>query len=152
VLYSVNGSPALTLRGNVLVWDPGDYNENVGRHQQPVPPILGIVGSPCSYALVARAMRRMLKSRQRLASFSEELRFPLTVGAWRRADGTMLVLVCDTEEGFDYSAVTGRWLILEWSADGPAVLRDIRTGESVESSDSLFTLLLNDSKDRLFVS
>lgn len=100
VLYSVAGSAALTLRGNVLVWDPGEYNENVGCHQQPVPPISEIVGSPFSYALVARAMRRMLHSKLRLSAISDELHFPLTVSAWRHADESLRVLFCDTEEGF----------------------------------------------------
>lgn len=152
VLYSVSDSPALTLRKNVLVWDPGEYNENVGCHQQPVPPIPEIVGSPYAYALVARAMRRLLRSKGRLAPFSEELRFPVTVGAWRHSDGSLRVLLCDTEEGFDDSAVTERRLFLEWGTDCPAVLRDIRTGELIEPRDGVFTLQVTDARDRLFVS
>lgn len=152
VLYSVAGSAALTLRRNVLVWDPGEYNENVGCHQQPVPPIPEIVGSPYACALVARAMRRLLRSKGRLAPVSEELRFPVTVGAWWHSDGSLRVLLCDTEEGFDDSAVTERRLFLEWGTDCPAVLRDIRTGELIEPRDGVFTLQVKDSRDRLFVS
>ena len=43
-------------------------------------------------------------------------------------------------------------LFLDWSVDGPTVLRDIRTGEFFESRDSVFALLVKDSKDRLFIS
>jgi hypothetical protein len=152
VLYSVGGSPALTLRGNVLVWDPGEYNENVGCHQQPVPPISEIVGSPYSYVLVARALRRLLRSRRRLVADSEELRFPVTIGVWRCSGGSQRVLLCDTEESFNDSSTTERRLFLDWSVDGPTVLRDILTGEFFESRDSVFTLLVKDSKDRLFIS
>jgi hypothetical protein len=43
-------------------------------------------------------------------------------------------------------------LFLDWSVDGPTVLQDIRTGEFFESRDSVFALLVKDSKDRLFIS
>jgi hypothetical protein len=62
------------------------------------------------------------------------------------------VLLCDTEESFNDSATTERRLFLDWSVDGPTVLRDILTGEFFESRDSVFTLLVKDSKDRLFIS
>jgi hypothetical protein len=149
-LYSVSGSPALTIRGNVLVWDPGEYNENVGCHQQPVPPISEIVGSPYPYALVARAMRRLLRSHGRLVAKSEELSFPVTVGVWRHADGSLRVLLCDTEEGFDHSALTERHLLLQWPPDYPNGLRDSRTGDCVAGSDSKIRISVKKAMDRLF--
>ena len=152
VLYSVSGSPALTLRKNVLVWDPGEYNENVGCHQQPVPPIPEIVGSPYAYALVARAMRRLLCSRGRLAPFSEELRFPVTVGAWRHSDGSLRVLLCDTEEGFDHSAEISRRLALHWPDRFPGSIFDARSGEILDSRKTTIGLSLNRSADRLLVA
>jgi hypothetical protein len=152
VLYSVEGSPALTLRGNVLVWDPGEYNENVGCHQQPVPPISEIVGSPYSYALVARALRGLLRSKRCMVPGSEELHFPLTVGAWRLVDGSIRVLVGDTEEGFDHSGKTDRSLFLEWASNHAADLRDIRSGQSFRRGGSRFVVAIDSSteRDRLF--
>jgi hypothetical protein len=152
VLYSVGGSPALTLRGNVLVWDPGEYNENVGCHQQPVPPISEIVGSPYSYALVARALRGLLRSKRCMVPGSEELHFPLTVGAWRLVDGSIRVLVGDTEEGFDHSGKTDRSLFLEWASNHAADLRDIRSGQSFRRGGSRFVVAIDSSteRDRLF--
>ncbi len=152
VLYSVSDSPALTLRKNVLVWDPGQYNENVGCHQQPDPPIPEIVGSPYAYALVARAMRRLLRSRGRLAPFSEELRFPVTVGAWRHSDGSLRVLLCDTEEGFDHSAEISRRLALHWPDHFPRSIFDARSGEILDSRKTTIGLSLNRSADRLLVA
>ncbi len=149
VLYSVEGSPALTLRGNVMVWDPGEYNENVGCHQQPVPPISEIVGSPYSYALVARAMRRLLRSKGRLVADSEELRFPVTVGVWHLADGSLRVLLCDTEEGFDHGAAMERSLLLKWPADFHPSLCDTRTGECFETANGITRLPLQQTSDRL---
>jgi hypothetical protein len=149
VLYSVSGSPALTIRRNVLVWDPGEYNENVGCHEQPIPPISEIVGSPYSYALVARAMRRLLRLKGCLVPVSEELHFPVTIGAWRHADGSLRVLLCDTEEGFDHSAVTERTLWIQWPPDFPnAPLRDSRTGECFSVSDSKLHVPIQKSRDR----
>ena len=152
VLYSVSGSPALTLRKNVLVWDPGEYNENVGCHQQPVPPIPEIVGSPYAYALVARAMRRLLCSRGRLAPFSEELRFPVTVGAWWHSDGSLRVLLCDTEEGFDHSAEISLRLALHWPDHFPGSIFDARSGEILDSRKTTIGLSLDRSADRLLVA
>ena len=152
VLYSISGSPALTLRQNVLVWDPGEYNENVACHQQPVPPISEIVGSPYSYALVARAMRRLLRSKGRLAPVSEELRFPVTVGAWWHSDGSLRVLLCDTEEGFDHSAEISRRLALHWPDHFPRSIFDARSGEILDSRKTTIGLSLNRSADRLLVA
>ncbi len=152
VLYSVSGSPALILRGNVLVWDPGEYNENVGCHRQPIPAISEIVGSVFSYVLVARAMRRLLRFEGRLAAASDELRFPVTVGVWRCADGCWRVLLCDTEEGYDHSDVTERHLVLECPADFPTTLRDERAGEKFAAREGKIVLPLKRAKDRLFVS
>ena len=148
VLYTVSGSPALTLRGNVLVWDPGEYNENVGCHQQPVPPISEIVGSPYSYALVARALRGLLRSKRCMVPGSEELHFPLTVGAWRLVDGSIRVFVGDTEEGFDHSAKTKRGLFLEWPSNHAGDLCDIRSGRSFPHCSGGFAVAIDSSTER----
>lgn len=151
-LYSVAGSPALTLRGNVLVWDPGEYNENVGCHEQPVLPITEIVGSPYPYALVARAMQRLLRSKNRVVGISEDLRFPVTVGVWHLADGGIRILACDTEEGFDHSDETCRGLSLEWPANWPMEARDANTGEAFDIREGVLRFPIHRFMDRLLIS
>jgi hypothetical protein len=83
---------------------------------------------------------------------SEELHFPLTVGAWRLVDGSIRVLVGDTEEGFDHSGKTDRSLFLEWASNHAADLRDIRSGQSFRRGGSRFVVAIDSSteRDRLF--
>lgn len=149
VIYSVAGSPVLTLRRNVLVWDPGEYNENVGCHQQPVPRISEIVGSPYSYALVARAIRRMLRSKARMTAISEELRFPVTVSAWRRIDGFLRVLLCDTEEGFSNEAGQWRIVTLECPEQLHGPITDLHTKENWEAKSGCVDVRIDAEKCRV---
>jgi cystathionine beta-lyase/cystathionine gamma-synthase len=79
---------------------------------------------------------------------SEELHFPVTVGAWRLADASIRVFVGDTEEGFDHSAKTKRGLFLEWPSNHAGDLCDIRSGRSFPHCSGGFAVAIDSSTER----
>ncbi len=104
VLYIVAGNPALTLRGNVLVWDPPDFD---GLYPPNINWINGAdlstrehLGSVYPYVLVARALNHLLQGNGLVLNPKYiHPEFPVACIGWRHQDGSRFLLVAQLEEG-----------------------------------------------------
>lgn len=118
VIYTVQGSPTLTRRGAVIVWDPCDVKHRLveysgkwdfGRHAVDEP-TRDLMGSPFGYVMAAREINRLLQESGRLAVFPRAWDDTMCVTSWTGADGRRRVLVGETEEGFREST-NGDWVV-----------------------------------------
>lgn len=117
VVYSVQGSPVLVRRGNVLLWDPCDVKHRLveysgkwdfGRHAVDES-TCDLMGSPFGYVMAAREMNRLLHEAGCLSVSPRAWEDTMAVTAWVGADGHRRVLVGETEEGFREST-EGEWV------------------------------------------
>jgi hypothetical protein len=150
VVYSVQGSPALTRRGSVLFWDPCDVKHRLvvytgqwdfGRHavDESTPDLMG---SPFGYVMAAREINRLLAENGHLNVQSRAWDDTIAVASWTNSDGSRRLLVGETEEGFREST-SGDWGVRVALPEGSehavnlsyaqAVLLTLRDGLVVDS-------------------
>jgi len=98
VVYSVEGSPALTLNTTagkeVVMWDPPDLMP-----KQNVPLRVDWGGNGGAYALAAGALNYLLSSAGVLHTQSIDLDQTMNVTAWCLRDGTIGIMAANLEEG-----------------------------------------------------
>ncbi len=98
VLYSVEGSPVLTLNTaagmKVVMWDPPDL-----RPDGDVPLRDDWGGSGAAYALTAGALNYLLSGSAALHAKSIDLNQTMNVIAWRTKNGAFRLLAANLEEG-----------------------------------------------------
>jgi hypothetical protein len=131
VLYEVAGSPCLTVRGTILVWDPPEFDRRFISDPELVvdPDALRAefwkadismserLGSPVAYVLTARAFAGLLRRGGALWADGVRADRPVQLAAWRLEDGSLRLLAADLEEGF------------RDSTDGTAEIRVMRGDE-----------------------
>ena len=133
VIYSVNGSPELTLNRSagkrVVAWDPPELLSRIsnrspllqvvkldangpvmerldGQMDLPLRQLWGNTGAP--YALVAGALNTLLSSVNALHVTSIDLRQTMTLAAWSTKTGGLRVLAGNLEEGIRDDADASR--------------------------------------------
>lgn len=108
VVYAVDGSPVLTRRDVLLLWDPCDVKHRLvvysgkwdfGRHavDESTP---NLMGSPFGYVMAAREINRLLAEAGHVAVTARAWDDTMAVTSWVSGDGARRVLVGETEEGF----------------------------------------------------
>lgn len=114
ILYAVDGSPCLTLRGSTLVWDPPEFDRRFISDPSLVadPDALRAqfwkadismperLGNPAAYVLTARAIAVLLRQNGALWADGITPDQPVQLAAWRLKDGSLRLLAADLEEGF----------------------------------------------------
>jgi hypothetical protein len=109
IVYSVGGSPALTLaargKAKVVFWDPADLNYEAFPDWLDEP-MVERMGSVYPFVLAARTVADALKGSG--SPFVEDVdpATPATVLAWKTSDGTYKILAADLEEGLSDAART----------------------------------------------
>jgi hypothetical protein len=116
IVYSVGGSPALTLAGrktpNIVFWDPADLNYEAFPDWLDEP-MVERMGSVYPFVLAARTVAEALKGSG--SPFVDDIdpATPATVLAWKTSDGTYRILAADLEEGLSDAARAPYGLKLE---------------------------------------
>jgi len=109
VIYSVNGSPALTLstngRAKVVCWDPADLSYEAFPDWLDIP-LIERMGSVYPFVLAARTIADSLKGTGSPFIENIDATTPATVLAWKKSDGTFNVLAAELEEGLSDAART----------------------------------------------
>lgn len=118
-VYSVHGSPALTLRtqgpGKVIFWDPADLNYEAFPDWLDEP-MIARMGSVYPFVLAARTIAGLLKGTGSPYIEDIDATTPATVLAWRGSQGAFNVLSADLEEGLSDAARTPYVLRLQLPA------------------------------------
>ena len=109
VVYTVNGSPALTMRtdgtAKVVYWDPADLSYEAFPDWLDIP-LVERMGSVYPFVLTARTVADSLKGTGSPFIENIDATTPATVLAWRKSDGTFNVLAAELEEGLSDEART----------------------------------------------
>lgn len=110
VLYTVDGSPALTVNTNdnrkLIYWDPPALSSLRGR------PMIEGLGGVESYVLAARAINSFLSGNSPWAQTIDPWE-PMTVSAWHGANGTGDILAGHLEEGLNIALAKSRKITRE---------------------------------------
>ena len=111
VLYSVEGSPVLTLNTTagkkVLMWDPPDL---MSKEDVPLRDDWG--GSGAAYALTAGALNSLLSGSEVLHAEQIDLNQTMNVKAWRGKNRMIRILEANLEEGLRDDAEMTRHTVL----------------------------------------
>jgi hypothetical protein len=111
VLYSVEDSPALTIRtaGNrkLVFWDPPDLAPAPSR------PLIEDLGGVESYVLAARALNALLPGAGSPKAANIAPHEPVAILAWRGSDGFLTLLAGNLEEGLNIDAAKSRGVTTE---------------------------------------
>ena len=138
VIYTVDGSPALTLDETagrrIAAWDAPNLRSI---QEIPLSQIWGNTGAP--YALAAGAFNKMLQARSDLHVDQIDLKQTMNVAAWRTDDGKLHILAGNLEEGLrDDADMTRRAMLVlpkSWQIGSPA-WKDAWTGHAFTVSNS----------------
>jgi len=152
-LYSVDGSPALTLDTRegkrVLTWDPPTF---VGDSDSRRPLVDFWGGSAAPYALTAGALNTLLSSEKVLHVEKIDMNQTMSICAWRAADGSVRLLVANLEEGLrnlsDASCHATLVLPENWRA---TALKDLWSGDKLKVNIKTVALNLDQAQSKLFM-
>ncbi len=122
VIYSVDGSPVLTLATaggkKIVIWDPPSI-----RFENDAPLSAYWGGSGGAYALAAGALNYLLSAAKALHARDIDLEQTMNVTAWRTKGGRVRIMVANLEEGLRNDADMSRdaslvlpksWKSVEW--------------------------------------
>ncbi len=152
VLYTVEGSPALTLNQTagkqVSVWNPPDLQYG---QDMPLAQIWGNTGAP--YALAAGALSELLKANSALHAASIDVQQTMSISAWRNKDGSWRILAANLEEGLRHDADHSRQATLmippSWQT---TTWRDVWTGRTYPTQNGALRIELTQAASVLLES
>lgn len=135
VIYSEEGSPALTLKANggkqAAAWNAPDLRS---LQEIPLSQILGNTGAP--YALAAGTLNEILRRNASLHASQIDLNETMSIAAWRTGNGTIHLLAGNLEEGLRDDADLSRHTTLaipnSWYSE---TWKDAWTGKAISSKD-----------------
>jgi hypothetical protein len=111
VLYTVEGSPALTINTaghhKLVFWDPPAMAQAASR------PLIEDLGEVESYVLAARALNALLPGTRCPKAASIVPREPVAILAWRGRNGIFTLLAGNMEEGLNIDVAKSRAVTLQ---------------------------------------